>query len=133
MAGNENLPRVRVRGPGDLLLAVPYLIGFHPERSVVLARELTKTFETFLQGTPVQLLEQMEQDANQTRGEFVIVIAGAAPVEQGDEQAVEADALLAALLAEGIGVKQGAAVAARLMGGRKQHWYARLQAIKGEH
>lgn len=119
--------------PHRILATLEALAEQMPERSVVLARELTKTFETFLQGTPAQLLEQMEQDANQARGEFVIVIAGAAPVEQGDEQSVEADALLAALLAEGVGVKQGAAVAARLMGGRKQQWYARLQAIKGEH
>ncbi|HCL23058.1 MAG TPA: rRNA (cytidine-2'-O-)-methyltransferase, partial [Halomonas sp.] len=44
-----------------------------------------------------------------------------------------ANELLAALLAEGVGVKQGASIAARMLGGRKQEWYARLQAMKGQH
>jgi 16S rRNA (cytidine1402-2'-O)-methyltransferase len=102
-------------------------------RDVVLARELTKTFETFLHGTPESLLEQLAADPNQARGEFVIIVAGAPPVEQSEHQDISADALLEALLAEGVGVKQGAAIAARMLGGRKQVWYARLQAIKGEH
>lgn len=102
-------------------------------RDVVLARELTKTFETFLHGTPASLLEQLTADPNQARGEFVVIVAGAPPVEQGEHQDISAEALLEALLAEGVGVKQGAAIAARILGGRKQAWYARLQAIKGEH
>ena len=63
----------------------------------------------------------------------MVIVAGAPPVEQSEHQDISADALLEALLAEGVGVKQGAAIAARMLGGRKQVWYARLQAIKGEH
>ena len=102
-------------------------------RDVVLARELTKTFETFLHGTPASLLEQLAADPNQARGEFVVIVAGAAPVIQSEHQDISADTLLEALLAEGVGVKQGAAIASRMLGGRKQTWYARLQAIKGAH
>lgn len=102
-------------------------------RDMVLARELTKTFETFLHGTPESLLERLSADPNQARGEFVVIVAGAPPVEQSEHQDISADALLEALLAEGVGVKQSAAIAARMLGGRKQVWYARLQAIKGEH
>ena len=36
-------------------------------------------------------------------------------------------------VAEGVGVKQGASIAAKMLGGRKQGWYARLQAMKGQH
>ncbi|MCL5425023.1 MAG: 16S rRNA (cytidine(1402)-2'-O)-methyltransferase [Gammaproteobacteria bacterium] len=102
-------------------------------RDVVLARELTKTFETFLHGTPASLLEQLAADPNQARGEFVVIVAGAAPVAQSEHQDISAEALLEALLAEGVGVKQGAAIASRMLGGRKQAWYARLQAMKGDH
>ncbi|GEK50801.1 16S rRNA (cytidine(1402)-2'-O)-methyltransferase [Vreelandella venusta] len=104
-----------------------------PERAVVLARELTKTYETFLQGSPASLLDQLRQDPNQGRGEFVVMIAGAPPAVQSDEQSIAADELLKTMLAEGVGVKQGAAVAAKMLGGRKQEWYARLQALKGGH
>ncbi|MGM0856047.1 MAG: 16S rRNA (cytidine(1402)-2'-O)-methyltransferase [Pseudomonadota bacterium] len=103
------------------------------ERDVVLARELTKTFETFLHGSPASLLSQLADDPNQARGEFVVIVAGAPPAVQSEQQAIDADTLLDALLAEGVGVKQAAGVAARLFSGRKQTWYARLQAMKGDH
>ncbi|UYG08871.1 16S rRNA (cytidine(1402)-2'-O)-methyltransferase [Halomonas sp. M4R1S46] len=99
-------------------------------RRVVLARELTKTFETFLEGSAQALLERLAEDPDQARGEFVVMVAGAAPRQAGEAAAIEADALLAALLAEGVGVKQAAAVAARTLGGAKKAWYARAQALK---
>ncbi|MBA2778771.1 16S rRNA (cytidine(1402)-2'-O)-methyltransferase [Billgrantia kenyensis] len=100
------------------------------ERRVVLARELTKTFETFLDGTAEALLALMEADPDQARGEFVIMVAGAPPREESEAATLEAEALLAALLAEGVGVKQAAAIAARLLGGTKKAWYSQAQAIK---
>ncbi|MDN6296695.1 MAG: 16S rRNA (cytidine(1402)-2'-O)-methyltransferase [Halomonas sp.] len=116
--------------PHRILHTLETLAAVMPERPVVLARELTKTFETFLSGTPAVLRERLVSDPNQARGEFVVMIEGAQPGVDTEQQEVSADTLLNALLAEGVGVKQGAAVAARLLGGRKQAWYARLQAIK---
>lgn len=116
--------------PHRILHTLEALEAVMPERSVVLARELTKTFETFLSGTPAVLRERLTSDPNQARGEFVVMIEGARPAVDTEQQEISADTLLTALLAEGVGVKQGAAVAARLLGGRKQTWYARLQAIK---
>ena len=46
------------------------------ERQVVIARELTKTFETLLSGTTKELVTILESDPNQTRGEFVVIIEG---------------------------------------------------------
>lgn len=100
------------------------------QRRVVVARELTKTFETFLSGSPAALLAEMHSDPNQARGEFVIMIEGEQASEPQTALAFSEDVLLEALLGEGVGVKQGAAVAARLLGGRKQNWYTKLQAIK---
>ena len=101
-------------------------------RHVVLARELTKAFETFLDGDAGSLLAYMEADPDQARGEFVIMLAGAEPRDEMQSAEVEGEALLAALLAEEIGVKQAAAVAARLLGGAKKAWYSKAQALK-EH
>ncbi len=102
-------------------------------RRVVLARELTKAFETFLDGSAAELLAQMGEDPDQARGEFVVMVAGAGPRGDADPSAVEAEGLLSALLDEGLGVKQAAAVAARVLGGTKKVWYARLQALKDGH
>ncbi|WLI74163.1 16S rRNA (cytidine(1402)-2'-O)-methyltransferase [Halomonas alkalicola] len=112
----------------DTLADLATVVG---KRRLVLARELTKAFETFLDGSADELLARMEADPDQARGEFVVMVAGAAPREEEEASVVEGEALLAALLAEGVGVKQAAAVAARVLGGGKKAWYARAQALKG--
>ncbi|WP_302141947.1 16S rRNA (cytidine(1402)-2'-O)-methyltransferase [Halomonas alkalicola] len=111
----------------DTLADLATVVG---KRRLVLARELTKAFETFLDGSADELLARMEADPDQARGEFVVMVAGAAPREEEEASVVEGEALLAALLAEGVGVKQAAAVAARVLGGGKKAWYARAQALK---
>lgn len=59
----------------------PYRIGkllgelseLHPDRTVVLARELTKKFEEFLRGTPAELLAVLQKRS--LKGEFVVMIS----------------------------------------------------------
>lgn len=114
----------------DTLADIATVFG---ERRLVLARELTKAFETFLDGSASSLLAWMEADPDQSRGEFVIMVAGAEARERSETASLEADAVLMALLAEGIGVKQAAAVASRLLGGTKKEWYNRAQALKEAH
>jgi 16S rRNA (cytidine1402-2'-O)-methyltransferase len=46
------------------------------ERQAVVARELTKMFETVLVGTLSELHARVERDTDQQRGEFVLIIAG---------------------------------------------------------
>ncbi|MFY0992398.1 16S rRNA (cytidine(1402)-2'-O)-methyltransferase [Halomonas sp. C05BenzN] len=100
------------------------------DRRLVLARELTKAFETFLDGSAAELLARMDEDPDQARGEFVVMVAGAPPRQEDEAAVVEGEALLGALLGEGVGVKQAAAVASRVLGGGKKTWYARAQALK---
>jgi len=51
-----------------------------PERQIVLARELTKKFEEFLRGKPVELLELTKKRS--LKGEFVVMIAPESEVKQ---------------------------------------------------
>ncbi|GGX81674.1 ribosomal RNA small subunit methyltransferase I [Litchfieldella qijiaojingensis] len=99
-------------------------------RHLVLGRELTKAFETFLEGDADHLLATMNDDPDQARGEFVVMVAGAPPAKEESSSEIEASTLLSALLAEGMGVKQIAGVAARVLGGTKRSWYERVQALK---
>jgi 16S rRNA (cytidine1402-2'-O)-methyltransferase len=48
------------------------------QRRAVLARELTKLFETVLDGTLAELAQRIATDADQQRGEIVLLVAGAA-------------------------------------------------------
>ncbi|MBD8491852.1 16S rRNA (cytidine(1402)-2'-O)-methyltransferase [Pseudomonas syringae] len=95
---------------------------FGAERPAVLARELTKTFET-LKGLPLaQLRAFVEADSNQQRGECVVLVAGwSAP--EGDE-AVNAEARrVLDLLLQDLPVKRAAALAAEITGVRKNLLY----------
>ncbi|MFC3283603.1 16S rRNA (cytidine(1402)-2'-O)-methyltransferase [Litchfieldella rifensis] len=99
-------------------------------RRVVLGRELTKAFETFLDGDAESLLAVMDSDPDQARGEFVVMLAGAPAASEESRSEIDASVLLSALLAEGLGVKQTASVAARVLGGTKKTWYGQAQALK---
>lgn len=51
--------------------------AFGAERHVVIARELTKLFETVLDGSIEAVLARVTGDPNQQKGEFVVLLAGA--------------------------------------------------------
>jgi 16S rRNA (cytidine1402-2'-O)-methyltransferase len=61
--------------------------AFGDARAAVLARELTKLFETVLDGSLAQLQAQVEADDNQRKGEFVLVVQGAG--DDADAQLAE--------------------------------------------
>jgi len=44
-------------------------------REIVIARELTKIYEEVLRGTPATIIENMAQNKDKIRGEFVLIIA----------------------------------------------------------
>ncbi|MCY1499986.1 Ribosomal RNA small subunit methyltransferase I [compost metagenome] len=95
---------------------------FGGERQALLARELTKTFET-LKGAPLaELRAWVAADSNQQRGECVLLVAGWQAPE--GEAAVSAEALrvLDLLLAE-LPLKRAAALAAEITGVRKNLLY----------
>jgi 16S rRNA (cytidine1402-2'-O)-methyltransferase len=53
------------------------VVEFGGEREAVIARELTKQFETVLDGSLAQLSARVDDDADQQRGEFVVLVKGA--------------------------------------------------------
>jgi 16S rRNA (cytidine1402-2'-O)-methyltransferase len=103
--------------------------AFGADREVTLARELTKTFETILHTTLGALLERVQNDANQQKGEIVLVVAGKVAV--ADEVDAAALHALQVLLAE-MPLKQAAAVAARITGIKKNLLYETALRLKQE-
>ncbi|AEB57031.1 16S rRNA (cytidine(1402)-2'-O)-methyltransferase [Ectopseudomonas mendocina] len=103
---------------------------FGDDRPALLARELTKTFET-LQGLPLaELCDWVAADSNQQRGECVVLVAGWLAPE--GEEAVSAEALrvLDLLMAE-MPLKRAAALAAEITGVRKNLLYQVALERKG--
>lgn len=92
-----------------------------PERPLVLARELTKQFETYLSGTVAEVQAQVLADSNQQRGEMVLVLGGAP--EQDAEDVNPAALATLNILRRELPLKKAAALAAEIHGARKNTLY----------
>lgn len=102
---------------------------FEPERQVVFARELTKMFEEIHRCRLSEAVAWIRADAHREKGEFVVLLEGAAKAE--DEQDLEAERILKILLEE-CSVKQAANLAAQITGRKKNALYDRALQLKGE-
>ena len=100
---------------------------FPPERQVVFARELTKLFEEIHRCPLAEALAWVQADQHRERGEFVVLIEGAAA--QTDAAEAESERILDILLAE-CSVKQAASLAAQITGRKKNALYERALQIK---
>jgi 16S rRNA (cytidine1402-2'-O)-methyltransferase len=101
------------------------------ERVVVLARELTKLFETVLHGTLAELVARVASDANQQRGEFVLLVAGVA--EEGDAARLAEGRRVFELLRSELPPSRAAKLAAEITGASRKVLYAsKSAAAKGE-
>jgi 16S rRNA (cytidine1402-2'-O)-methyltransferase len=96
---------------------------FGPEREVVLAREITKTFETFLLGSVADVHAKVVTDTNQQKGEIVLLVKGLEKSEGAVELDEAAQKLMRVLLAESLSVKQASNIAAKITGIKKKVLY----------
>ncbi|WCG83437.1 16S rRNA (cytidine(1402)-2'-O)-methyltransferase [Pectobacterium sp. A5351] len=102
----------------DSLQDISEVLGV--DRYVVLAREITKTWES-IHGAPVgELLAWVKEDENRRKGEMVLIVEG----HQADDSALSAEALrtLTLLRAE-LPLKKAAALAAEIHGVKKNALY----------
>jgi len=97
------------------------------DRQATVARELTKTFETIRDGTLAELVDWINADTNQQKGEFVVIIQGAPARDSVIDAAAER--VLSVLMAE-LPLKQAAALAANITGLPKNRLYEAGLAIK---
>lgn len=95
---------------------------FGADRSVGFAREITKTFETIKKMTLADLIQFIESDHHQQKGEIVLVIGGA--TEEKDMEQEKLDQLLNRLLQD-LSVKAASQLAADLTGIKKKVAYQR--------
>jgi 16S rRNA (cytidine1402-2'-O)-methyltransferase len=101
--------------------------AFGEGREAVLAREVTKTFETIKRASLAELLAFVAADSNQQKGEIVLIVAGMRGGEQ--EITTEVAALLLRLVQE-LPAKRAAAVVADCTGLRKKQLYDYLLGLR---
>ena len=92
------------------------------ERYIVLAREITKTWETITGNTIKNLREWLLDDPNRTKGEMVLIVEGKPKSDNNDEISSQAVKALE-LIAEELPLKKAAAIVAELYGYKKNALY----------
>lgn len=94
--------------------------AFGADRPAVMARELTKLFETVLDGTLAQLSERVRADPDQRKGEFVLLVQGAG--EDADAKVAEGRRVYA-VLAKHLPPSTAAKLASELSGAPRKALY----------
>ncbi len=101
---------------------------FGAEREVTLARELTKTYETVLNGNLSELLTTLNNDLNQQKGEMVLVVRGFDGAMASDQE-LEEERVLKLLLTD-LPVKQAAGLAAKICAAPRNALYKKALLLK---
>lgn len=101
---------------------------FGDERTIVVARELTKKFEQFVSGSVAEVIEYFNENSDKVRGEFVLMLGGA--TEKEAAELTEYDALIEVLLKQNIHVKQISEIVSDYTGLKKKPIYSRVLELK---
>ncbi|WP_444940960.1 16S rRNA (cytidine(1402)-2'-O)-methyltransferase [Microbulbifer sp. ZKSA004] len=96
-------------------------VVFGGNREAVIAREVSKAFETFQLMPLAELVEWVRADSNQQRGEIVLMVRGAERSRESELDG-EAQRVMSLLLAE-LPPKKAAAIAAEITGVKKKVLY----------
>ncbi|UOP05580.1 16S rRNA (cytidine(1402)-2'-O)-methyltransferase [Conchiformibius kuhniae] len=127
---NRDCAVIAFESPHRIAAALDDFAAELPDRRLMLAREISKTFETFLHGTPAELRQTLAADADQTRGEMVLVLYPAAPDPADKHQLSDDTRRTAAILADALPTKQAAELAAQICGANKKVLYDWMVARK---
>jgi len=98
------------------------------QRTVVLARELTKTFETIRNDSAQALLEWVKADSNQQKGEIVLVVQGYREPES-DTLSEQTEHVLRVLLSE-LSLKQAVKLTVDITSEKKKKVYNFALSLK---
>lgn len=92
------------------------------DRQIVIAREISKIHETVLKRPLGEALQQVRDDPNMRKGEFVVIVEAALPEKNAAIVSPQEEKLLTMLLQE-CSVKTAVALVAEITGGRKKTLY----------
>jgi len=104
---------------------------FGAERPAVLARELTKTFETFLRGSLADIAARVAADPDQRKGEMVLIVGGKPAADHEETLGAGTRRTLQVLLEE-LPLRQAARLAAGITGEKKNRLYRLALELTGQ-
>jgi len=98
------------------------------DRDVVVAREITKRFETIARVPLATAAAWVAENPDRTRGEFVLVVEGKTPIATANDPLPVLEALLAELP-----LKSAVALAVKITGGKRNELYPAALEIRARH
>ena len=110
----------------ETLVDLAQILG--ADRNLVLARELTKRYETVHRCALGEGARWLAADPNRTRGEFVLIVSGAQGVTS-DAAANEAAQRILSILLRELPLRQAVSLAAEISGARRNDLYERALTI----
>ncbi len=116
-----DFPVVMFETPHRIEATLSDMAALFPERRLTLAREITKTFETFLSGTVSEIQTALQADNDQIRGEMVLILHPAR--RKKHDGLPEAAQHIMNILAAELPTKQAAELAAKITGESKKALY----------
>lgn len=127
---HENRTIIFYEAPHRLLATLQDMaLVYGEDRSAVVAREMTKLYESILTNPLAELVEFYTENENKQKGEIVILLEGI-DEEQSESKEVVPEEVLEVLLEE-LPVKQAVALASKITGERKNVLYDLALEKKG--
>lgn len=118
---NEERTMIFYEAPRRILDTAKILGEIYPNRDVMVARELTKTFETFYYSKGENLVNELIKDPNIEKGEMVVVLAPNR--ENNRTQDLILPSKLLSLLVQELPMKKACGIVAELFNLRKNDLY----------
>lgn len=101
-------------------------------REIVIAREITKLYETIVKTSLADALALVANDDNMRKGEFVVIVSGAEAIDKSEQLlSDEQERILRVLLTE-CSIKTAVALAVDITGARKKSLYQAALVIAGD-
>ncbi|MDO4432979.1 MAG: 16S rRNA (cytidine(1402)-2'-O)-methyltransferase [Alysiella sp.] len=118
---HADYPIIAFETPHRITATLNDMANVLPHKNIMLAREISKTFETFLSGSIHEIQTILQQDNNQSRGEMVLVLYP--DVAEKTTMLPESTQNIVKILATDLPTKQAAELAAQITGESKKELY----------
>lgn len=118
---DSEFPVIMFETPHRIAATLAQMKALYPQRQLMLAREISKAHETYISASVAEVQSIVENDANQSRGEMVLVLHPAVKEKQ-TELSLESIRIMR-ILAQELPTKQAASLVAQISGDSKKALY----------
>lgn len=116
-----------------ILASLQDMLGvLQPDRLIVIARELTKLHETIVKTTLEKAVELVAQNDNMRKGEFVVIVDGAAKISKEESTLTPEQIKILSILLRECSTKTAVELAMEITGARKKLLYQAALALEKE-